>query len=232
MLLKDNLEYYNGSVTAGGVWTLVSYNTAPSPVLLNIDGTNTTVSLNSIIGTDDNPDVTFSGIGEYQFKYTVSCTGFSSESILTVNTINNQIADDCAGLELSYPLYEGESVTLSPLTLCFCSTTYATGLSNPSSWVGSISGDMWLHFTPNITGQVRITINNLPHPYIAVYTGGCSSGTFVLKTHNMSTTNSVSTPYFQALANTSYKIRIATALSSFSQVDCLNFSTTILRVAS
>ena len=103
MLLRDRLNYYQTyPVSTGGTWTLVDYNNAPNPITLTIGGTPTVVTPGYAF-TGDNPSVTWTSIPHIVFRYSVSCSGHTSASDLTVDSVSSQPADNCGGLPINYP---------------------------------------------------------------------------------------------------------------------------------
>jgi len=213
MLLKDRLEYYNGTVTPGGTWTLIS--ALNNPASFVIDGTPTLLNIGNTVGTNDNPDVSFVNTHSDVFEYRVSCGAIVDTSTLSVRNVIGQPSDDCtSSTTVQYPVFEDQTKTTSSLYIFECATDYvvespASTNQNPPTWPLVRNGDVWLRFTTNSVTDVTIKVTGIESGMLALYSGGCTVNTFTLIHDQVSLTNIIETPVLTLLPNTSYYIRLS-----------------------
>lgn len=87
MELKTALDKNSTIVSSiGGFWKFLGETgaSAPSPATILVDGLSNTVGINSVVGTDDNPDVYWSTGKSYDFQYVVGSGPCTSSSIVSL----------------------------------------------------------------------------------------------------------------------------------------------------
>ena len=226
MLLRDRLEYYNGPISAGGTWTLLSAMNNPSSLI--VDGLAVSISVGGTVGTNDNPDVTFVGTHNDIFKYTVTCGSITDSANLSIRNVTVQPLDDCTG-SMNIPTinFTGEVKTVSGLYIFECATDYlvespASTNQNPPTWPMVRNGDVWAKFKTSNIVNLSIEVQGIESGMIALYSGGCTTNSFTLLHDQTSLTNILTTPVLTLLPNTSYYIRLSTL--PFSGIDHYIFS--------
>lgn len=166
----------NGNVTPGGTWKLHSYPTAPLPITLNVNGSDTVYYANASLGI--NPQVEFTGlaIGSYVFKYTVMCAGLPESSLLTIDVTAGP-GNDCniGGANLSIT-YTATSATIYSDTGTDATidgaTAYSAGLLTATLYTKLIGLGTYIHNQPIASNTWVVTHNLNRYPSVTIVDSG------------------------------------------------------------
>lgn len=194
-------SFLSSYASAGGTWAQDA-------------GNPDTVSL----GTPSS--VSFSGkpAGTYLYTYTVSSGGCTDVMTLTIYLKAASTNDTCGTAQaMTWPASNSLN---GAILACDTNDTLQSpsgSIQEPITWNSSHSGDVWYTFTTNatVTGTIKVDgssfgANGIRNPQIALYSGGCSTGSFAIISQGAETNGGQSkTIAFEGLsASTAYKIRV------------------------